>query len=105
MLTPVIAVLLTMLVGALIFYAARLSTGRGAVLGDLRRAADRPLQMAGPRRQGGAADHDRASGSSIGYRANVWNIGAEGQYIIGGLAGTGVALADLAPARAGGSCR
>lgn len=34
-----------------------------------------------------------ATGLSIGFRANVWNIGAEGQYILGGLAGTGVALA------------
>lgn len=33
-----------------------------------------------------------AVGLSIGYRANVWNIGAEGQYILGGLAGTGMAL-------------
>jgi ABC-type uncharacterized transport system permease subunit len=32
-------------------------------------------------------------GLSISYRANVWNIGAEGQYIMGGLAATGVALA------------
>jgi ABC-type uncharacterized transport system permease subunit len=32
-------------------------------------------------------------GLSIAYRANVWNIGAEGQYIMGGLAATGVALA------------
>ena len=34
-----------------------------------------------------------AVGLSIGFRANVWNIGAEGQYVVGGLAGTGVALA------------
>ena len=33
-----------------------------------------------------------AVGLSIGFRANVWNIGAEGQYIVGGLAGTGIAL-------------
>ncbi|SKA30618.1 ABC transporter permease [Consotaella salsifontis] len=33
-----------------------------------------------------------ALGLSIGFRANVWNIGAEGQYVVGGLAGTGVAL-------------
>lgn len=33
-----------------------------------------------------------AVGLSIGYRANVWNIGAEGQYIVGAVAGTGVAL-------------
>ena len=46
-----------------------------------------------------------AIGLSIGYRANVWNIGAEGQYIIGGLAGTGVALATWHLTAAGGCCR
>jgi simple sugar transport system permease protein len=34
-----------------------------------------------------------AIGLSVGFRANVWNIGAEGQYIMGAIAGTGVALA------------
>jgi len=34
-----------------------------------------------------------ALGLAIGFRANVWNIGAEGQLIVGALAGTGVALA------------
>lgn len=34
-----------------------------------------------------------AVGLSISYKANVWNIGAEGQYVLGGLAATGVALA------------
>jgi simple sugar transport system permease protein len=33
-----------------------------------------------------------ALGLSIGFRANVWNIGAEGQFIIGALAGGGIAL-------------
>lgn len=33
-----------------------------------------------------------ALGLAIGFRANVWNIGAEGQFIIGALAGGGVAL-------------
>lgn len=33
-----------------------------------------------------------AVGLSIAYRANVWNIGAEGQYIVGAIAGTGVGL-------------
>ena len=33
-----------------------------------------------------------AIGLSICFRANVWNIGAEGQYLVGALAGTGVAL-------------
>ena len=32
-----------------------------------------------------------AIGLAVGFRANVWNIGAEGQYIVGGLAGTGFA--------------
>jgi len=33
-----------------------------------------------------------ALGLSIGFRANVWNIGAEGQFIVGAIAGSGVAL-------------
>jgi simple sugar transport system permease protein len=31
-------------------------------------------------------------GLAVGYRANVWNIGAEGQFIMGAIAATGVAL-------------
>src|ERR1700675_2509532 len=34
-----------------------------------------------------------AAGLAIGFRANVWNIGAEGQFIVGAIAGTGVGLA------------
>lgn len=34
-----------------------------------------------------------AMGLAIGYRANIWNIGAEGQYIAGAIAASGVALA------------
>jgi ABC-type uncharacterized transport system permease subunit len=34
-----------------------------------------------------------ATGLAIGFRANVWNIGAEGQYIVGAIAGTGIGLA------------
>ncbi|MGC8203608.1 ABC transporter permease [Aliiroseovarius sp. PTFE2010] len=34
-----------------------------------------------------------AIGLSVGFRAGVWNIGAEGQYIIGAICGAGVALA------------
>jgi simple sugar transport system permease protein len=33
-----------------------------------------------------------ALGLSIGFRAGVWNIGAEGQYVIGGIAGGAVGL-------------
>ena len=32
------------------------------------------------------------TGLSLGFRANVWNIGAEGQYTMGALAGGGLAL-------------
>jgi general nucleoside transport system permease protein len=34
-----------------------------------------------------------AVGLAIGFRANVWNIGAEGQFLMGAVAATGVALA------------
>lgn len=34
-----------------------------------------------------------AIGLSLGFRANIWNIGAEGQYIMGAIAGGAVALA------------
>jgi len=89
--TPVLAVLITMVFGALIFSAIGFD-GPAAVREifftpltnhykwqDLTVKAT-PLIIIGV-------------GLSIGYRANVWNIGAEGQYVIGGLAATGVALA------------
>ncbi len=34
-----------------------------------------------------------AIGLSLGFRAGIWNIGAEGQYIIGGICGAAVGLA------------
>ena len=33
-----------------------------------------------------------ATGLAVGYRANVWNIGAEGQFVLGAIAASGVAL-------------
>ena len=33
-----------------------------------------------------------AVGLAVGFRANVWNIGAEGQFIVGAIAGGGIAL-------------
>lgn len=89
--TPIASVILTMLVGAVIFSMLGYD-GLGAVReifltpltnslkwGDLGVKAA-PLILIGV-------------GLAIGYRANVWNIGAEGQFIVGALAGTGVALA------------
>ena len=31
-------------------------------------------------------------GLSIGFRAGIWNIGAEGQFVMGGIAGGAVGL-------------
>ena len=44
-------------------------------------------------------------GLAIGFRANVWNIGAEGQLTVGAIAGGGIALAFWRRGRAPGSCR
>ncbi|MEO9298203.1 ABC transporter permease [Devosia alba] len=89
-LTPIGAVLLTALVGAIIFSLIGYDGVRAVreifvtpILNPLKwqdlAVKSAPLIII-------------AVGLAIGYRANVWNIGAEGQYILGGLAGTGVAL-------------
>jgi ABC-type uncharacterized transport system permease subunit len=82
-LTPVIAVVATMITGAIIFtaigyngaeavarifFAPLLDTYKWQDLGV--KAA--PLILIG-------------AGLAIGFRANVWNIGAEGQYVMGAL--------------------
>jgi simple sugar transport system permease protein len=90
-LTPVISVLLTMIAGATIFSLLGYD-GPGAVWAiffvpvlDIGAWQDLGIKA--------APLILIATGLSIGFRANVWNIGAEGQYVMGGLAGTGVALA------------
>lgn len=89
--TPPIAVALTLASGFLLFWAmgfdpvkalhaffvAPLTTLRG--LGELAVKAT-PLVLC-------------AVGLAIGFRANVWNIGAEGQLTLGAIAGGGLALA------------
>lgn len=92
--TPLLAVLATMLAGGLLF----------AVMGYDPVAAIRTIfwdPLFGP-----ASGYSRpqllvkaapliliASGLAIGFRAGIWNIGAEGQYIIGAITGAAVALA------------
>ncbi|WP_295043395.1 ABC transporter permease [uncultured Paracoccus sp.] len=92
--TPVMAVLATMLAGGLLF----------ALMGYDPVAAIRTIfwdPLFGP-----AAGYSRpqllvkaapliliASGLAVGFRAGIWNIGAEGQYIIGAICGAAVALA------------
>jgi general nucleoside transport system permease protein len=90
---PLLAVALTLLVGAVAF-TILVYDGFGAIaeifvypLFDAYRWQDllvkaAPLALI-------------ATGLSIGFRANVWNIGGEGQYVLGGLAGTGVALLTM----------
>ena len=88
--TPVGAVLLTMIVGAIIFSLIGYN-GLAAVYqvfiapltlsykwGDIAVKAS-PLILIGV-------------GLAVGNRAAIWNIGAEGQYIVGALAGTGIGL-------------
>lgn len=92
--TPIIAVIATMIAGGILF----------AALGKDPVAAIRTIfwdPLFGPN-----AGYFRgqllvkagpliliASGLAVGFRAGIWNIGAEGQYIIGAICGAGVALA------------
>ena len=90
---PVIAVALTLLVGAVLFTLLG-HDGLGAILEIFVKPLFDPyrwqdlLVKAAPLAL-------IATGLAIGFRANVWNIGGEGQYILGGLAGTGIALLTL----------
>lgn len=92
--TPVLAVLATMLVGGLLFAmqgfdpVAAIRTIFWDPLFGQASGYSRPqlLVKAGPLIL-------IACGLALGFRAGIWNIGAEGQYIIGGLCGAAVALA------------
>lgn len=90
-LTPLIAVVLTMIAGAVIFSVIGYN-GFAAV----REIFITPIVESDKWQDLGVKAAPLiliGTGLAIGFRANVWNIGAEGQYIAGGLAGTGVALA------------
>ena len=93
-LTPVLAVVLTMLCGGLLFSFL----GKDPVLA-IRTIFWEPLfsEFAFYYRPQllvkGAPLVLIAIGLSLGFKAGIWNIGAEGQYIIGALCGAGVALA------------
>ena len=89
--TPVLAVLLTMIAGALVFQAMGFD-GVGAIWQIFITPVIDPTHW--PDLGVKAAPLIIiAVGLSVGFRANVWNIGAEGQYVFGALAGTGIALA------------
>ncbi|MGE0232428.1 MAG: ABC transporter permease, partial [Flavobacteriaceae bacterium] len=87
---PVFAVIATMLVGTLVFAALGVN-GFKAVETIFLEPVLNPWrwQDLGVK---AAPMLIIACGLAYGFRANVWNIGAEGQYIAGAIAGTGVAL-------------
>ena len=89
-LSPVIAVAITVLVAAALFVALGRDPVRGLAVFLVEPLANRyaltelalkatPLVLC-------------AIGLSLCFRANVWNIGAEGQFLLGAIAGGGVAL-------------
>ena len=93
--TPVIAVVLTMIVGGIMF----------ALLGKPPLEAIRIIFW-DPLFDPNFASYSRpqllvkagpliliAIGLSLGFRAGIWNIGAEGQYIMGAICGAGMGLA------------
>lgn len=88
--TPIASVLLTMLLGVIIFDAIGIDGQRAVV--DIFLT---PV-LASYKWQDVAVKAAPliiiALGLSVGNRANVWNIGAEGQYIVGALAGAGIAI-------------
>jgi general nucleoside transport system permease protein len=88
--SPLIALVLTAVIAALLFAALGKDPARGLSifffepLNGLRQTSEvllkaTPLIVI-------------ALGLAVCYRSNVWNIGAEGQYLLGALAGGGVAL-------------
>jgi simple sugar transport system permease protein len=88
--TPVAAVLLTMVLGAVAFSALGYD-GLGAV----REIFISPLAISYKWQDLAVKAAPLiiiAVGLSIAYRANVWNIGAEGQYIVGAICGTGIGI-------------
>ena len=91
--TPVLAVLLTMFVGGLLFAALGqdpLVTIRTIFLDPLFSEFAwyyRPQLLIK-----GAPLVLIAIGLSFGFRAGIWNIGAEGQYIVGAICGAAVGL-------------
>src|SRR5687768_3176991 len=84
---PALSVLATMIAGALIFSLIGYD-GIGAVREIFTTPLTNPLkwQDLGVK---AAPIIIIGVGLSVAYRANVWNIGAEGQYVAGALAGTG----------------
>ncbi|WP_425091745.1 ABC transporter permease [Tropicimonas sp. S265A] len=94
-LTPIVAVLMTMVAGGMLFailgkdpFEAIRTIFWDPLFNEQFAAFSRPqlLVKAGPLIL-------IAIGLSLGFRAGIWNIGAEGQYILGAICGAAVGLA------------
>lgn len=92
--TPLLAVLITVIVGAVLFYAMGKPPAEvirtifwDPLFGEFSFYYRPQLLIKG------APIILIAIGLSLGFRAGIWNIGAEGQYIVGALSGAGVGLA------------
>ena len=90
-LSPVLAVLLTLIVSAIIF--AALGQRPGAALYTFMISPLTSLNGFAELFVKGAPLILMGVGLSLGFRANVWNIGAEGQFTMGAIFGGGLALA------------
>src|SRR5208337_1951984 len=89
--TPIASVLLTMLLGAVIFELIGFD-GPRAIYETFITPIVAPYKWVDVLTKA-APLIIIALGLSLGNQARIWNIGAEGQYIIGALAGAGVAFA------------
>src|SRR5271155_4136401 len=89
--TPIASVLLTMLLGAIIFQLIGFD-GPHAIYETFITPIVAPYKWQDVLTKA-APLIIIALGLSLGNQAKIWNIGAEGQYIIGAIAGAGVAFA------------
>lgn len=89
--TPVASVLITMLIGMIVFDLIGIS-GTRAVVDIFFTPLLNPLKWQDVAVKA-APLIIIALGLSVGNRAQVWNIGAEGQYVVGALCAAGVGLA------------
>ena len=89
--TPIASVLLTMALGAIIFQLIGLD-GPHAIYETFITPIVAPYKWVDVMTKA-APLIIIALGLSLGNQAKIWNIGAEGQYIIGAIAGAGVAFA------------
>ena len=89
--TPIASVLLTMLLGAIIFQLIGFD-GPHAIYETFITPIVAPYKWVDVLTKA-APLIIIALGLSLGNQAKIWNIGAEGQYIIGAIAGAGVAFA------------